>query len=47
VNLRSVVVILTVVCGGLIGGMILAVLAVPIVAVAWSVISTFRQRAAR
>jgi predicted PurR-regulated permease PerM len=46
VNLHPVVVILTVVSGGLLGGILGAVLAVPTVAVTWSVISTFRRRSA-
>jgi predicted PurR-regulated permease PerM len=45
VNLHPVVVILTVVGGGLIGGLLGAVLAVPTVAVTWSVITAFRRRA--
>ena len=42
VHLHPVVVILTVVGGGLLGGLLGAVLAVPIVAVGWSVISVLR-----
>lgn len=47
VHLHPVVVILTVVCGGLLGGIIGAVLAVPTIAVAWSVLVTLRRRPAR
>jgi len=35
-------VVIAVVCGGLLGGVIAAVIAVPAVAVAWSVVKTLR-----
>jgi predicted PurR-regulated permease PerM len=43
VRLHPVVVVLTVVCGSLLGGLLGAVLAVPIVAVSWSVLREVRQ----
>lgn len=42
VRLHPVVVALTVVCGGLLGGIVGAVVAVPVVAVGWAVISELR-----
>jgi putative heme transporter len=44
VSLHPVVVVLTVVCGSLLGGLLGAVLAVPIVAVGWSVLREMRQQ---
>jgi putative heme transporter len=44
VRLHPVVVVVTVVSGGLLGGIVGAVVAVPIVAVAWSVLSQLRDR---
>jgi predicted PurR-regulated permease PerM len=44
VRLHPVVVVLTVVCGSLLGGLLGAVLAVPIVAVGWSVLREARQQ---
>lgn len=44
VRLHPVVVILTVVCGSLLGGLLGAVLAVPVVAVGWSVLRELRQQ---
>lgn len=46
VRLHPVVVALTVVCGGLLGGIIGAVVAVPVVAVGWAVISELRRASA-
>jgi predicted PurR-regulated permease PerM len=44
VRLHPVVVILTVVCGSLLGGLLGAILAVPTVAVGWSVLRELRQQ---
>jgi putative heme transporter len=44
VRLHPVVVVLTVVCGSLLGGLLGAVLAVPLVAVGWSVLREIRQQ---
>lgn len=44
VSLHPVVVVLTVVCGSLLGGLLGAVLAVPVVAVGWSVLREVRQQ---
>ena len=44
VRLHPVVVVLTVVCGSLLGGLLGAVLAVPIVAVGWSVLRETRRQ---
>jgi predicted PurR-regulated permease PerM len=44
VRLHPVVVLLTVASGGLLGGVVAAVVAVPIVAVAWSVIKALRDQ---
>jgi len=46
VRLHPVVVVVTVVCGGTLGGLLGAVMAVPVVAVAWSVLSRLRRLAA-
>jgi putative heme transporter len=43
VRVHPVVVVLTVVCGSLLGGLLGAVLAVPVVAVAWSVVRVTRR----
>jgi predicted PurR-regulated permease PerM len=45
VRLHPVVVVVTVVCGGTLGGLLGAVIAVPVVAVTWSVVSTLRRLA--
>jgi len=44
VRLHPVVVVIAVVCGGLLGGVIAAVVAVPLVAVAWSVVKALRDQ---
>lgn len=44
VRLHPVVVVIAVVCGGLLGGVVAAVIAVPLVAVAWSVFTALRDR---
>jgi predicted PurR-regulated permease PerM len=44
VRLHPVVVVLTVVCGSLLGGLLGAVLAVPLVAVGWSVLRELRRQ---
>jgi putative heme transporter len=44
VRLHPVVVVLTVVCGSLLGGLLGAVLAVPVIAVGWSVLREIRQQ---
>jgi predicted PurR-regulated permease PerM len=43
VKLHPVVVVLTVVCGGLLGGIVGAIVSVPIVSVGWAVISELRR----
>jgi predicted PurR-regulated permease PerM len=44
VRLHPVVVVIAVVCGGLLGGVVAAVIAVPLIAVAWSVFTALRDR---
>jgi predicted PurR-regulated permease PerM len=44
VRLHPVVVVIAVVCGGLLGGVVAAVIAVPLVAVAWSVVKVLRDQ---
>lgn len=44
VRLHPVVVVLAVVCGGFVGGLLGAVLSVPVIAVGWSVLSSLRSR---